>query len=185
MKIEKVEKLVANLYDKTEYIIRIRNLKQALNLGLVLKKVHRVIKFNQKAWLKSYIDRNTDLRRKAKTDFEKYFFKLMNNSVSGKTMYNGRKHRDVKLVTTRKRRTIFSRKMFSYRNEKNSNIDEYTKRDDIYKDIVEDVETRFDTSNYELDRPLQKGKNKNIIGLMKDILGGKIMIKFVGLSVKT
>ena len=59
------------------------------------------------------------------------------------------------------------------------------KADDIYKDIAEDVETRFDTSDYELDRPLPKWKNKNIIGLMKDKLGGKIMTKFVGLRAKT
>ena len=56
---------------------------------------------------------------------------------------------------------------------------------DIYKDIAEDVETSFDTSNYELDRALPKGKNKKVIGLMKDELGGKIMIKYVGLRVKT
>ena len=62
-KIEKVEKFVANLHDKTEYVIHIRNLKQALNHGLVLKKVHRVIKFNQNAWLKPYINLNTDLRK--------------------------------------------------------------------------------------------------------------------------
>ena len=61
----------------------------------------------------------------------------------------------------------------------------YIKTDDIYKDIAEDVETRFDTSNYELDRPLPKGKNKKVIGLMKDELGGKIMTKFVGLRAKT
>ena len=87
----KLEKPVANLHDKAEYvIIHIRNLKQALNHGLVLKKVHKVIKFNQNAWLKPYIDMNTDLRKKAKNDFEKYFFKLMNNSFFGKTMENGR-----------------------------------------------------------------------------------------------
>ena len=63
MKIEKVERLVANLHNKTEYIIHIRSLKQALNHGLVLKKVHRVIKFDQNAWLKPYIDMNTDLRK--------------------------------------------------------------------------------------------------------------------------
>ena len=59
------------------------------------------------------------------------------------------------------------------------------KKDDVYKDIAKDVETRFDTSNYELDRPLPKGKNKKVIGLMKDELGGKIMTKFVGLRAKT
>ena len=66
----------------------------------------------------------------------------------------------------------------------------FIKTDDIYKDIAQDVETRFDTSNYELecnsiDRPLPRGKNKNVIGLMKNELGGKIMTKFVGLRAKT
>ena len=65
MKIEKVEKLVTNLYDKTEYVIHVRNLKQTLNHGLVLKIVQREIKFNQKAWLKPYIDMNTKLRKKS------------------------------------------------------------------------------------------------------------------------
>ena len=102
MKIEKVEKLVANLHDKTEYVIHIRNLKQALNHGLVLKKVHRVIKFNQNAWLKPYIDMNADLSKKAKTDFGKDFFKLMNNAAFGKTMENVRKNRDIKLFKTEK-----------------------------------------------------------------------------------
>ena len=64
MKIEKIGKLVVNLHDKKEYIIYIRDLKQALNQGLVLKKVYKVIKFDQKAWLKSYIDMNTELRKK-------------------------------------------------------------------------------------------------------------------------
>ena len=71
VKIKKVEKLVANLHDKTEYLIHIRNLKQALNHGLFVKKVHKVIKFNQNSWLKPYIDMNTDQRKKAKSDLEK------------------------------------------------------------------------------------------------------------------
>ena len=85
-KLEKVEKLVCSIEDKEKYVIHIRALKQALNHGLILKDVHRVIKFNQEAWLKPYIDMNTKLRKEAKTDFEKDFFKLMNNSVFGKTM---------------------------------------------------------------------------------------------------
>ena len=74
MKTEKVKKLVANLHDKTKYVIQIRNLKQALNHGLVfLKKNHRITKFNENSWLKSYIYMNTDRRKKAKIDFEKHF----------------------------------------------------------------------------------------------------------------
>ena len=63
MKIEKVKKLVANLHDKTEYIINIRNLKETLSSGFALKKVHKVIKFNQNPWLKPYTNMNTDLRK--------------------------------------------------------------------------------------------------------------------------
>ena len=100
MKIEKIEELVANLHDKKEYDIHIRNLKQALNHGLVLKKVYRVIKFNQNPWLKSYMDMNTELKKMEKCDFKKDFSKLMKNAVFGKTMENMRKHRDIKLVTT-------------------------------------------------------------------------------------
>ena len=104
MKIEKVEKLIANLNDKTEYVIHIKNLKQALNHRLVLKNVHRAIKFNQNSWLKPHIDINTDLTKKSKYDFEKDFFEFMNNSVFGKAMENIRKHRDIKLAATEKRR---------------------------------------------------------------------------------
>ena len=104
MKIEKVENLVTNLHDKTEYVTYIRNLKQALNQGLVLKKVYRVIKFNQKAWLNLYIDMSSNLRKKAKYNLEKDFFKLMNNSIFEKTMENVGKNRNIKLVTTERRR---------------------------------------------------------------------------------
>ena len=104
MEIEKVEKLVTNVHDKTEYIIHIKNLKQALNHGLVLEKVHKVIKFNQNAWLKPYIDMISDLRKKARNDFEKDFLKLMNNVVFAKTMENVRKLRDIKLFTTERGR---------------------------------------------------------------------------------
>ena len=100
MKTEKVKKLVANLHDKTQYVINIRNLKQALNYGLVFKKIHTVIKFNQNDCLKPYIDMNTDLRNKQKVILKKIF----NNEVFGKTKENVRKHKDIKLVTTERRR---------------------------------------------------------------------------------
>ena len=76
MKIKKVQKLAVNLNDKTECIIHIKYLKQTLNYGLLLKNLHRIIKFKQKAWLKSYININTDLRKKSNNDFDKDFFKL-------------------------------------------------------------------------------------------------------------
>ena len=86
--------------------MHIKSLKQALNHGLKLKKIHRIIEFNQEAWLKPYIGMNTELKKLAKYDFVKDLFKLMNNSVFGKTMENIRKHRDIKLVTTDKTRRI-------------------------------------------------------------------------------
>ena len=103
-KVNKVEKLICSIEDKEKYVMHIKVLKQALNYRLVFKKVHRIIQFNQKDWLKPYIDMNTELRKKAKNDFGKDFLKLMNNSVFGKTMENVRKHRDIKLVTTDEKR---------------------------------------------------------------------------------
>ena len=104
MKINKCNKLVCNLLDENNYVVHIRSLKQALGHGLILKKVNRVIQLHKKAWLKEYIDMNTELRKQAKNDFEKDIFKLINNSAFGKTAENVRKHRDFKLVTANKRR---------------------------------------------------------------------------------
>ena len=101
MKIRGVEKLVPNLHDKKNYVIHIRAVDQALVHGLVLQRVHRAIEFYQSAWMKPYIDFNTQLRTKATNHFEKDFFKLMNNAVFGKMMENIRKHRNIKLVTSR------------------------------------------------------------------------------------
>ena len=217
-------------------------MKQALNHGLKLKKVHRIIEFNQKAWLKQYIDLNTELRKLAKDDFEKDLFKLMNNAVFGKTMENIRKHRDIKLVTTDKKRSklvsepnyhtmnyiledlsiiemnktkvkmnkpiylglsileiskiLMYEFWYDYMKPKyNDNIklcymdtDSFVmniKTEDFYKDISNDVEKRFDKSNYEVNRPLPTGKNKKVIGLMKYELEGKIIMEFVTLRPKT
>ena len=105
MEVNKCKKLVCNLFNKKKYVAHINALKQVLNHGLKLKKIHKIIEFNQEAWLKPYIDMNTELRKAAKNDFEKYFFKLMNNSVFGKMMENIRKHREIKLVTADKKRS--------------------------------------------------------------------------------
>ena len=184
---------------------------------------------------------NTELRKLSKNDFGKGFFKLMNNAVFEKTMENFRKHRDVKLVPTDKRRNklvsepnyhainyisedlsiiemnktkvkmnkpiylglsileisklLMYEIWYDYMKPKYGNnvklcymdTDSFimnNKTEDFYKDIGNDVEKRFDTSNYEVDRPLSTGKNKKVIELMKDELGGKIITEFVTLTPK-
>ena len=102
-KINKVEKLIPTLGDKQKYVLHRENLKLYLSLGLKLKWIHRGIKFREKPWMRSYIELNTDLRTKGKNDFEKDFFKLMNNSVFGKTMENIRNRVDVRLVGNREK----------------------------------------------------------------------------------
>jgi len=99
----KTNKLVPNLYNKTNYIVHYQNLKQYLNFGLKITKIHRVLTFKQDAWLKIFIDFNTKKRAGALTDFEKNFFKLLNNSVFGKTMENKRLHRMVDIVNSKKK----------------------------------------------------------------------------------
>ena len=237
MEVNKCKKLVCNLFNKKKNVAHINSLKQALNHGLKLKRIHRVIEFNQEAWLKPYIYLNTELRKAAKNDE-----KLMNNSVFGKTMENIRKHRDIKLVTTDKKRsklvsepnyhtinlisedlsiiemkktkvkmnkpiylglsileiskTLMYELWYDYMKPKYNDNDKLCymdtdsfimniKTNDFYKDISNDVENRFDTSNYEVNRPLPTGKNKKVTGLMKDELGRKIITEFVTLRPKT
>ena len=185
---------------------------------------------------------NTELRKVAGNDFEKDFYKLMNNAVFGKTMENVRKQRDIKLVTTDKKRSklvsepnyhtmnyisedlsIIEMKRTKVKMNKpiylglsildiskilmyefwydylkpkyNDNVklcymdtDSFAmniKTKDFYKDIANDVEDRLDTSNFEVNRPLSTGKNKKVIGLMKDELGGKVITEFVASRPKT
>ena len=243
MKINKCSKLTCTMQNKENYVIHIRALKQALNNGLILKKVHSVIKFNQEAWLKPYINKNTKLRKEAKNGFEKDFFKLMNNSVFGKTMENVRNHRDIKIVATDKRRRILASEP-NYQSTKYISKDllimemkkvevkmnkpiylgqaildisktlmyefwyDYIKpkygdkarvlymdtdsfiinikTEDFYKDISNDIKEWYDTSNYDENdkRLLPIGKNKKVMGLFKDELGGKIMTEFLALRAK-
>ncbi|GFR91195.1 protein NYNRIN, partial [Elysia marginata] len=93
-----VEKLVPNLRNKKRYVVHYRNLQLYLSLGMKLKKVHRALCFEQSPWMEPYIRMNTELRKQAASDFEKDLYKLMNNSVFGKTMENLRKRVNVKLV---------------------------------------------------------------------------------------
>ena len=103
MKIEREEKLAPNLKDKKGCVVKIKTLDQALKHGLKLKKTHRVIEFQHSKWMNTYIMLNTRLRKATKNVFEKDFFKLMNNSVFGKTMENIRNHKDMKLVTSERK----------------------------------------------------------------------------------
>ena len=241
MVINGVEKLVPNLYYKKRYVIHIRALEQALTHGLVLKRIHRAIEFKQSAWMKEYIDFNTRLRTAAANDFEKDFYKLMNNAVFGKTMENIRKHRNIKLITNReaylkavmkpnfksgvrfgpnlmgcemgKIKVVMNKPVYlgqalldlskivmyefhyDYMKRKYNDKDltlcymdtdsliYSIETDDFCQDIVDDVEDRFDTSGYNLSRPLPVGLNK-VIGLMKDEVGGEIMTEFVTLKPK-
>ena len=242
MKVGGVEKLVPNLYYKMKHVIHINALAQAIEHGLILEHIHGVIEFKQSAWMKEYIDFNTRLRTMAANDFEKDFYKLMNNSVFGKTMDNIRRHINIKLVNNRedylksvmkpnfrsgtllgpelmscemgKVKVVINKPVyfgqaildlskaimyeFHYDYMKKKYSDDKLKlcymdtdsliysikTEDFYRDIAEDVEARFDTSDYVPDRPLPIGKNKKVIRLMKDELDGEIMKEFISLRPK-
>ena len=118
-----VEKLIPNLRDKTKYVIHYKNLIQCLRAGMKLKKIHSGIKFVESEWMKPYIDKNTNLRAMTKKNFEKDFYKLMNNSVFGKTMENLRNRVDVRLVNTKEKlRKLVAKPNFKSRKIFNENL---------------------------------------------------------------
>jgi len=102
LEVNKVQKLIPDLRDKTKYVIHHKTLKLCLDLCLKLKKIHREISFHEETWMKQYINLHTQLRTNAKSEFEKDFFKLVNNPVFGKTMENIRKRVNAGLITNAK-----------------------------------------------------------------------------------
>ena len=96
-----VEKLICHFKPRKNYVVHYRNLRQYLKMAMRLTAVHRGISFNQSSWMEPYIRRNTELRKTAANSFEKDFFKLMNNSVFGKTIENIRKRQNIILVDDR------------------------------------------------------------------------------------
>jgi len=243
IKVETVHKLIPNLNDKKKYVLHYENLKLYESLGLKITRIHGGIKFKESQWLKKYIDLNTKLRTKATNDFEKDFFKLMNNSVFGKTMENIENHVDIRLVCDEKealklaaktnfdRFTIFDENLiavhmkrtrlkynkpiylgmcildlsktlmydFHYNYIKKKYKDKakllFTDTDslayeiqteDFYKDIANDIQARFDTSEYPKNHPsgIETGVNKKVLGMFKDEASGKQIDEFVGLRAK-
>ena len=112
MSVGVVHKLIPTVLDKEKYVLHMENLKQYLELGLKVKRVHRALEFDQSPWLKPCIDLNTENRKHARNALEKDFVKLMNNSVFGKTMKNLRKRVDARLVTDKKFLKVVSKPSF-------------------------------------------------------------------------
>ena len=195
-----VSKLIPTLRDKKEYVLHYRNLQLYLNLGLKIKKVHRVLKFDQSPWLKQYIDFNTEKRKHAINTFEKDFFKLMNNSIFGKTMHK------IKETLTLNRpayvgmcildlsKTLMYDFHYNYIRKKYNDRAKllFTDTDsltyeietvDAYKDFWTDKDM-FDNSDYPENSPYYCNTNKKIVGKFKDEACGIPITKFIGLKSK-
>ena len=256
LNIDGVEKLICHFKPRKNYVVHFVNLRQYLEMGMILTAVHRGISFNQSPWMEPYIRKNTELRKCAANSFEKDFFKLMNNSVFGKTIENIRKRQNIILVDDRAkalklssrpnfdRATIFDPNLVAIHMKKadvyfnkpiyvgqaildlsktlmfdfhyNYILKKYSSKktaggfrgdaihpvelfftdtdslmyhiqtDDFYKDISQDIEEKFDTSDHPPDHKsgILTGVNKKVIGMFKDEVAGKQITHFVGLRPK-
>ena len=243
MKVNGVEKLICHFKPRKNYVVHYRNLRQYLEMGMKIKAVHRGISFQQSSWMEPYIRKNTELRKTAANSFEKDFFKLMNNSVFGKTIENIRKRQNIHLVDNRKkavklvsrpnfdRCVIFDENLIAVHMKRtevyfnkpvyvgqaildlsktllfdfhyNYILEKYDNKakllftdtdslmyqihtEDFYKDISDDIEEKFDTSDYPANHEsgILTGVNKKVIGMFKDEVAGKQITHFVGLRPK-
>ena len=241
--IDGVEKLICHFKPRKNYVVHFVNLMQYLEMGMILTAVHRGMSFNQSPWMEPYIRKTTELRKCANHSFEKDFFKLMNNSVFGKTIENIRKRQNIKLVDDRAkalklssrpnfdRATIFDQNLVAIHMKKtevyfnkpiyvgqaildlsktlmydfhhNYMLEKYPESaellftdtdslmyhfqtDDFYSDIENNIEDKFDTSDYPPDHKsgIKTGVNKKVIGMFKDEVAGKQITHFVGLRPK-
>ncbi|KAJ8909635.1 hypothetical protein NQ315_015327 [Exocentrus adspersus] len=194
----KLKKLIPNLYNKSNYIVHYRTLQQAIKNGLILKKIHRVLKFEQSRWPKQYIDLNTQMRNRASNKFEKDFYKLMNNSVFGKTMENVDNRKDIKLCTHWENIELSKTVLYGfyyyviekYFEDKASLL--YTDTDSLilkiytdnfYKFIGENMD-EFDTSNYKPGNKFNLPINLSVLGKMKDEFPADPIVCFNGTGAK-
>ena len=243
MKVNGVEKLICHFKPRKNYVVHYRNLRQYLEMGMKIKAVHRGISFKQSSWMEPYIRKNTELRKTATNSFKKDFFKLMNNSVFGKTIENIRKRQNIHLVDNRKkavklvsrpnfdRCVIFDKNLIAVHMKRtevyfskpvyvgqaildlsktlmfdfhyNYILEKYDNKakllftdtdslmyqihtEDFYKDISDDIEEKFDTSDYPANHEsgILTGVNKKVIGMFKDEVAGKQITHFVGLRPK-
>lgn len=187
-----------NFFPKKNYVIDIRNLKQCLENGLILQKIHRVLKFRQTNWLKAYIDYNTSLRAEAMSEFEKKFYKLLNNSVFGKTIQKTSFDKPIYAGFC----ILELSKKFMYDFHYNVMLQKYPENisllfmdtdsflydiqtENFYNDLKSDKKLleMFDTSN--LDKKWEiPPKNQKLVGKMKDEYCGKIIREFCGVGAK-
>ena len=239
IKVGEVNKLIPHLRNKDNYILHYKNLQLYKSLGMKVKKIYKVLKFKQSDWLKKFVMFNTEKRMHAASRFEKRFFKLMVNSVYGKTMENLRKRVNVKLINNEKdylkcvsRPTFVSQKildknlvaihkikpllllnkpiyagfcvlelskllMYDWHynyfakifdcnllfTDTDSLVYEIRSVDDVYEKIYEDKDL-FDFSDYSKESRFYDVSNKNVIGKMKDEMGGQVISEFIGLKSK-
>ena len=169
------KKLIPNLGNKTKYVLHYKNLQPYLSLGIKLTEIHRALQFKQSDWMKRYIDFNTEKRKNAAIDFEKDFFKLMINSVYGKTIENLWKRINLRLVNNEKDFLKYTSRpayvTFNFNAEllftDTDSLAYEIKSENVYKEFYK-CKDLFDFSNHSKDLKFYDDTNKKVIGKMKD-----------------